>query len=151
MARGAHDGLNDSRLSGNDTATGQRREYAAGRTLTFKVLTTSQAGSSSPTGFAAPGLLTEEEYNRVLATLDAEFSANAEAARAEESQLVVVARELGLSPEPSGEGPHHWHSRCPGTNHGLMISSSSDQFGCGYCKVKGGAEELREFVARRRE
>ncbi len=116
----------------------------------FEILTASRALASWPAGFTAPGLLSEEEYGRILATLDAEFSSNAEAARAEESQLVVVARELGLNPEPSGEGPHHWRAHCPGTNHSLMISSSSDQFGCGYCKVKGGAEKLREFVAARR-
>jgi uncharacterized protein with von Willebrand factor type A (vWA) domain len=43
MARGAHDGLNDSRLSGNDTATGQRREYAAGRTLTLALRKTANS------------------------------------------------------------------------------------------------------------
>jgi hypothetical protein len=27
-----------------------------------------------------------------------------------------------------------------------MISAEENRFGCGYCKVKGGPDELREYV-----
>jgi len=66
-----------------------------------------------------------------------------------ETEIIRVARELKLHPKPEGGGPFNWYARCPQTNHSLMISSKSDQFGCGYCRRKGGAEELREFVAER--
>jgi hypothetical protein len=35
---------------------------------------------------------------------------------------------------------------CPqGRNHWIMISPSHNEFGCGYCRRKGGPEELRAF------
>ena len=119
--------------------------------LLFDVLIRARVGFSWPHAFTTPGLLTEADYG-AFATVDAELTRLADQARVEGevSELVAVARELGLNPQPSGEGPHHWRAHCPGTHHSLMISSSSNQFGCGYCKVKGGAEELREFVAARR-
>jgi len=29
-----------------------------------------------------------------------------------------------------------------------MITTGEDQFGCGYCRVKGGVDELRDFIAK---
>ena len=67
-----------------------------------------------------------------------------------ETEIIHVARELGLNPEPAGIGPIQWYANCPGTGHTLMITTSNDDFGCGYCRVKGGIDELRAFVAERR-
>lgn len=67
-----------------------------------------------------------------------------------ETEIIHVARELGLNPEPAGTGPIQWHAKCPGKGHTLMIATSNDDFGCGYCRVNGGVDELRAFVAERR-
>jgi hypothetical protein len=68
-------------------------------------------------------------------------------ARENESEIIRVARELGLHPEPAGFGPVQWYARCPAKSlHRLMITTSKDEFGCGYCRVRGGVEELRRFV-----
>ena len=72
-------------------------------------------------------------------------------ALANQTEIVHVARELGLNPEPAGIGPVQWWARCPGKNHQLMITTSSNTFGCGYCQRKGGPAELRSFVADRAE
>ncbi|MEQ6916643.1 hypothetical protein [Halomonas aquatica] len=37
-----------------------------------------------------------------------------------------------------------------GKSHRLMFSSSSDQFGCGYCRVKGGPGELDALATERK-
>ena len=60
------------------------------------------------------------------------------------------AEALGLSPRPSGGNPWSWEARCPGTNHSLMLQAKSGEWGCGWCRRKGGVEELKEFVAVRR-
>ena len=65
-------------------------------------------------------------------------------ARQNETEIIRVARELGLNPEPAGTGPSAWYSRCPGRpGHRLMILSGSDEYFCGYCSAKGGVAELR--------
>ena len=70
-------------------------------------------------------------------------------ARENETEIIQVARELGLRPEPAGSGPVQWYATCPKRRgHRLMITTSCDEFGCGYCCVKGGVDELRAFVAR---
>ena len=66
-----------------------------------------------------------------------------------ETEIIHVARELGLRPRPAGTGPVQWYANCPGTGHTLMITTSNDDFGCGYCRVNGGVDELRAFVAER--
>ena len=70
-------------------------------------------------------------------------------ARDNETEIICVARELGLSPVPAGTSPTQWHARCPvRRGHPLMISTSNDQFGCGYCRIRGGVDELRAFAAK---
>jgi hypothetical protein len=69
-------------------------------------------------------------------------------ARDNETEIIHVARALGLNPEPAGIGPVQWHARCPNAGHRLMITTTRDQFGCGYCRVKGGVQELRTLAAK---
>ena len=64
--------------------------------------------------------------------------------------ILHAARELGLGPEPSGTSPGSWQARCPATQHYLMIQAHNGEFGCGYCRWRGGVNELRKFVASRR-
>lgn len=103
-----------------------------------------------PTHIVRSGLLSEEDLKQILASIHADLERHAEEARSRESDIVRAARELGLSPEPTGTGPVHWQARCPGTNHPLYIQAATGTFGCGWCRRKGGEAELREFVAERR-
>lgn len=103
-----------------------------------------------PKTLLQPGLVSKEELDRILATIRADHERRDAEARARESRIVEVARELRLGPEPTGTGPAHWQARCPGTNHPLYIQSETETFGCGWCKRKGGEAELRAFVAERR-
>ena len=65
--------------------------------------------------------------------------------------ILHAARELKLYPEPSGTSPGSWQARCPATQHYLMIQAHNGEFGCGYCRWRGGVSELRKFVASRRK
>lgn len=103
-----------------------------------------------PKHVVRPGLLSEGDLKEILASIKADLERQAEEALCRESDIVRVARELGVGPEPTGTGPVHWQARCPGTNHPLYIQAATGTFGCGWCKRKGGEAELRAFVAERR-
>lgn len=108
----------------------------------FGALVRSRAGFGWPREFRKAGLLDESAYAAVVAGVEAELDARAAKAATNETEIVRVARDLGLNPEPTGEGSAHWRARCPGTQHQLLIGAGSGQFGCGYCRVKGGVNEL---------
>jgi hypothetical protein len=114
-------------------------------------------GRLSP-GSARAGLLDAAEIEAAIqqgwSGWLAELQAARRASEAEEarnpSRILAAARAVGLRPEPVGTGVGNWVAGCPGRSHTLMLRPRSEQFGCGYCKVKGGPELLAEFVARRR-
>lgn len=101
--------------------------------------------------FLGAGLVGESEFLAITRTIREEREERTEEAAEKETEIVRVARELGLSPEPAGTGSDHWNARCPETNHRLDISADNNSFGCGWCRCKGHAEELRAFVNERKE
>jgi hypothetical protein len=101
-------------------------------------------------GSFRPGLLTEAQFRAAWqAKLDEKAMLEALAAADCNYPILIAARELGLYPQPSGNGPHSWLARCPGTNHMIMVQAKNGEFGCGWCKKRGGVAELRAFVAER--
>lgn len=108
-------------------------------------------GFSSPVRFIAPGMLLRTDYETMLAKRAARIKQNREAARRQETEIINVARELGLQPQPPLLNPGIWSASCPRTNHQLYLNSKDNTFGCGYCGQKGGSAKLREFVAMRRQ
>jgi hypothetical protein len=68
-----------------------------------------------------------------------------------EAEIVTKAAELGLSPNASNLGVGIWIARCPRTNHTIQMQPKRNLFFCGYCRVKGGIDELDEFAAQRKE
>jgi hypothetical protein len=87
----------------------------------------------------------------IVGNLQARIDAREQAARSyADAPIVLAARECRLNPEPSGTSPIAWMARCPGTNHSLMIGADTNTWGCGWCKRKGGPEELKAFVVERR-
>ena len=117
---------------------------------------------SSPAGAAGGierligvGYINKAQYRALLKCIDRyrerkrlEHDTFCQQARENETEIINVARELGLQPEPAGTGPVQWYANCPGRRgHRLMITTSDDQFGCGYCSVRGGVGELRAWVA----
>lgn len=117
----------------------------------FDELLRARVGFCGPGGLVTEGLLTRDDYEAIVERLDADLASNREAAEAKTPAIIEVARELGLSPSALGTGSDHWSANCPGTGHTLMIGGDSETFGCGYCRRKGDAEELRRFVAERRK
>jgi hypothetical protein len=64
-----------------------------------------------------------------------------------DNELIRYCESAKLSPEPDGGVPQNWSANCPsGGQHHIMISTKSNQWGCGYCRRKGGLPELKLFV-----
>jgi hypothetical protein len=97
-----------------------------------------------------PGLLKRNELAGIVETVSEELKRNtlaAEAAqRVEKASIITLASELGLNPRPAGHNGSAWMADCPRRSHWIMLSPSLNEFGCGYCRRKGGLVELKAFA-----
>lgn len=109
-------------------------------------------GHESPVKFVEEGLLTAERFAGLCEAIRLEAEATRrKALEAEKAPIVATSRELGLSPEPTPEHHDYWYAACPMTNHRLMLRASTSEYYCGYCKCKGGPEDLRALARSRQE
>ncbi|MGZ4891915.1 MAG: SEL1-like repeat protein [Halobacteriota archaeon] len=121
----------------------------------LELLVRARHGFEWPEEFLVAGIVKESAFTSMVRRLEKELDENKQRAEETETEIIKVARKLGLSPKPTGEGPSHWFARCPGRIHGkagahvLFIDAAGNVFGCGYCRRKGGVEELRAFVHER--
>jgi len=99
-----------------------------------------------------PGLLTSQEMADIVDALEQELRRNTVAAEADqqsdEAAIITAARDLNLNPRPAGHSSTAWIADCAHRPHFIMISPSSNEFGCGYCKRCGGPAGLRAFAKR---
>jgi hypothetical protein len=126
---------------------GSRREAAA-RLLDAHVR--SRVHYECPGPPYQSGLLTKGELESIVGAIAEELTRNrrmaTEKQRRYEATIIKMARELGLDPRPAGHNDSAWMASCPQSmNHWIMISPERDEFGCGYCRRKGGPQELRAF------
>lgn len=110
-----------------------------------------KVGFQWPCEFATAGIVGKSNFDSLVGRIERELEENTRKARETETEIITVARELGLCPEPTGKGPSYWYARCPGRNHVLFINASEDSFGCGWCERKGGTEELQTLVRERKQ
>jgi hypothetical protein len=96
------------------------------------------------------GLLTSAELADIVDLIVEEFERNARIAeaaqRADQAPIIKVATELRLNPRPAGHNDSAWIAACPSRSHWIMLSPSDNEFGCGYCRRKGGPAELKAFA-----
>ena len=110
----------------------------------------SRVGHYWPEGFLVAGIIDEATYCKVRGEVDREVDENTRQAREGRAEIIQVARELGLSPRPTGKDPDFWWANCPAKSHPLEIKASANEFFCGYCGRKGSMEELRMLVRERK-
>ena len=64
-----------------------------------------------------------------------------------QTPLIKYVKEQGLHPTPTGNAIGSWLAKCPNAKHHfIMISTKNDQWGCGYCRKKGGIKELKNWI-----
>jgi hypothetical protein len=97
-----------------------------------------------------PGLLKRNELADIVEAVIKELKRNALAAeaaqRVKKAPIITLASELGLNPRPAGHDSSAWMADCPRRSHWIMLSPSLNEFGCGYCRRKGGPAELKAFT-----
>ena len=114
------------------------------------LLIRSRHGFEWPGEFIAGGIVDQAAFDSLVGGIEAEFEENRQQALQSETEIIQVARELGLSPRPTGDHPSDWCANCPGMNHVLWLSTATNTFGCPWCRRKGSMEELRAFVEERK-
>jgi hypothetical protein len=63
-----------------------------------------------------------------------------------DNELIKYCESIGLNPEPEGGSPSDWRAKCPsGRPHFIMISTESNQWGCGYCRKYGSLSDLKKW------
>lgn len=63
------------------------------------------------------------------------------------SRFIEFLRDSNLHPAPYDEEKGQWTAKCvSGYSHRMMIDAYSDEFGCGWCRRKGGQQELQEWI-----
>ena len=98
-----------------------------------------------------PGLVTEDDYRQLVHDIRHEIDHNREQAVQLKSLIISEATRLGLNPEPPLLNQQIWSAKCPGTSHKLYINANRNEFGCGYCQIKGNHQKLADLVKRRGE
>ena len=116
----------------------------------FEALLQSRLHYAGAVGPYVAGLLSVAELEWVVSTFQLKLQRNRDEALARElartSPILEAAMACG-DLRPAGHNPTAWMANCPcGGQHWIMISTESNQFGCGYCRRKGGPEELRRFI-----
>jgi len=102
--------------------------------------------------FEKSEMITESEFNEIKKLGSERMTERKNKVKeiGQNNPLIIYCREQKLYPEPEGDSPHGWKANCPsGRQHHIMISTSSPEdhsWGCGYCKKKGGIEELKQWV-----
>lgn len=63
-----------------------------------------------------------------------------------DNELIKYCKSIRLNPQPEGGSETNWQANCPsGGNHYIMISTRSNEWGCGYCRKKGDINSLKEW------
>ena len=100
--------------------------------------------------FILGGIINESEFTKLVNRLNFEREEIKNKTKAKETEIVRVARELGLNPQPTGKLENIWRARCPKTKYGMYINALNNEYKCAVTKCKGGIEELRACVEKHR-
>ncbi len=97
--------------------------------------------------FQKSDVFTEQEFNAIIKSMSDEKRAIIELAKAKETPIIQYLKAQNIPCEPSGNNPNSWVANCPcGGQHFIMIVTTEDTWGCGYCKRKGKLPELKKWI-----
>ncbi|WP_282071396.1 hypothetical protein [Polaribacter atrinae] len=92
-------------------------------------------------------IFTQQEFQQIINDIKKSKSTEKEKASQNITPLISLLRQHQLNPIPTGFNKNSWVANCPSRgNHFIQIVTSNDQWGCGYCKRKGGKEALEKWI-----
>ena len=90
-------------------------------------------------------MITHEEFEWLLQNAIDIMDGKKVIATYKENELIDLLRKYKLDPEPTGDNLHNFEAKCPtGRHHNMLVSTLSNEWGCGYCRINGGVRELKE-------
>jgi 6-pyruvoyl-tetrahydropterin synthase len=98
--------------------------------------------------FHKSNTFSEKEFkNDLIEKLKNEKRLIYEKTKTNQTPLIKYLKEQDLEPNPSETNVGSWVAKCPnGQKHFIMITTKNDQWGCGYCKKKGGLQDLQNWI-----
>jgi len=92
-------------------------------------------------------IFTQQEFQQIINDIKKSKSTEKEKASQNITPLISLLKQHQLNPTPTGFNENSWIANCPSSgNHFIQIVTSNDQWGCGYCKRKGGKEALEKWL-----
>ena len=128
-----------------------QKEQLVGPWRMFGQLIRSRAWCSLPSKILEEGLITHEAFTSIIGQIQAEIQADPEKLLLQKPEIMRVAEELKLRPQPTESSLKRWEARCPESRHKLWIDASQGQYGCGSCRRMGDAEDLVCYAAYKKE
>jgi hypothetical protein len=96
-------------------------------------------------------IFSEQEFDKILKEAEDCIGRAREKTRQQKSPLLELCREYGLEPEHHGGIENQFTAKCvTGRPHNMYVSTKSEEWGCGYCRIKGGVDGLKIAYARYR-
>ena len=97
--------------------------------------------------FIKSSVLSKREFEAIIQSIKDEKNRQAIMANAKQTPLIQYLKEKKISHEPTGHNLYSWVANCPsGGQHHIMVSTENDEWGCGYCRRKGGIAELEKWL-----
>lgn len=88
-------------------------------------------------------VFSHDEFDEIIFGIKKSKIIEKENASKKTTPLISYVRQQELNPKPTGYNENSWTASCPsGGSHFIKIVTTYDQWGCGYCKRKGGVDEL---------
>lgn len=97
--------------------------------------------------FENSSIFTKQEFDDIIASIENPKKVIIREALKNQTPLIHCLKENKLNPYPSGGSLTNWRAKCPsGRAHTIMVSTKSDEWGCGYCRRKGKQEDLERWL-----
>ena len=92
-------------------------------------------------------LFSTEEFNEIIHEIEHPKNITIEKTSKKITPLISYMIQQKLNPKPTGFNENSWIAKCPsGGNHFLQVVTNTEKWGCGYCKRKGGLQELKNWI-----
>ncbi|MGJ8762053.1 MAG: hypothetical protein ACSHXA_16030 [Polaribacter sp.] len=92
-------------------------------------------------------IFTQLEFDKIISDIKTPKTIEKAKATQKTTPLITFLEQQQLHPKPTGFNENSWTVNCPSEgNHFIQVVTINDQWGCGYCKRKGGVEELKKWL-----
>ncbi|TXB66199.1 hypothetical protein FRY74_06395 [Vicingus serpentipes] len=98
--------------------------------------------------YGRSNVFTEIEFDLIVKEILEIPEKNKKAALNNITPFITFLEESNLNPIPTGYTEKSWVAKCPLSNgkHFIMVTTTDDEWGCGYCRKKGSQKDLELWI-----